>query len=541
VEGSIHESSKQIEQLKMRLRRASELSPEALKQQIADLESKFNEKAVLANELSSKFTVSSSSIGGTETRANMISERLEKMLQELEGKRKVREELRKLNLPELSKLVEELQGKLRSATDELAACRARIKDLYQTTSELAEAGSTCPVCDSPLDERKKQQLLEQKRGQLESSRELESQLESRVKEFDEELRQKLQSRDKAQALTREAEDLPALEAEYSEFSKELERLKRELEEERKELEKMKGELERVNQEVQKLRDDFTSAKQTLQLRLDLERMEEDNRKKLAERLKLQRELEEVKSSYEKIRVTELRDRHEKLIQEQGHLQARCAGIEQLILEKQKAVKSIRERQAFIRRREVEIKNLQGAVSAMGVIQTAFIRTQLALREQFIEGVNGAMEELWSCIYPYGDFNGIRLAVIKERRSGDYVLQLRDRRGNWIPVDGVASGGERTDACLTLRIAFAVVLAPALRWIILDEPTHNLDVEGIQELARVLRERLPEVVKQVIVITHEERLEAAVSGYLYKFSRDKNKDEPTQVEQATAPELISETP
>jgi DNA repair exonuclease SbcCD ATPase subunit len=73
--------------------------------------------------------------------------------------------------------------------------------------------------------------------------------------------------------------------------------------------------------------------------------------------------------------------------------------------------------------------------------------------------------------------------------------------------------------------------------VLDEPTHNLDSEGIQELAVALRERIPEVVKQVLLITHEERLEAAVSGYLYRFIRNKELDEPTNVEQVTAPDAL----
>jgi hypothetical protein len=45
------------------------------------------------------------------------------------------------------------------------------------------------------------------------------------------------------------------------------------------------------------------------------------------------------------------------------------------------------------------------------------------------------------------------------------------------------------------------------------------------------------VKQVLLITHEERLEAAVSGYLYRFVRNKELDEPTKVEQVTAPEAL----
>jgi DNA repair exonuclease SbcCD ATPase subunit len=160
-----------------------------------------------------------------------------------------------------------------------------------------------------------------------------------------------------------------------------------------------------------------------------------------------------------------------------------------------------------------------------------------MRRMFIDGVNEVMSDLWESIYPYGDFVGVQLAVEGGERGGDYVLKLRDRAGEWVPVEGIASGGERTDACLALRIAFSIVLAPNLRWIVFDEPTHNLDAEGIQELAKILRDRLPNVVRQILLITHEERLESAVSGYLYRFSRDKDSDEPTKVEQVMVPELF----
>jgi DNA repair exonuclease SbcCD ATPase subunit len=164
---------------------------------------------------------------------------------------------------------------------------------------------------------------------------------------------------------------------------------------------------------------------------------------------------------------------------------------------------------------------------MGSLQAMTSRVQTELRKYFMEGVNGVMNEIWEDLYPYGDFVGIKLAV--DEGEGDYVLKLRDRLGEWKPVEGGVSGGERSTACLALRVAFAMVLAPSLRWIVFDEPTHNLDTRGVEELAKVLRERLPGIVKQVLLITHNERLEEAVSGYLYRFYRDKAKGEPTRYE------------
>jgi DNA repair exonuclease SbcCD ATPase subunit len=86
----------------------------------------------------------------------------------------------------------------------------------------------------------------------------------------------------------------------------------------------------------------------------------------------------------------------------------------------------------------------------------------------------------------------------------------------------------------MRMAFSLALAPKLGWMILDEPTHNLDKNVIAEVAETLRERLPDEIKQVLLITHEEALEAAASGYLYRLTRDKSKDEPTKVELLSSP-------
>ena len=69
-----------------------------------------------------------------------------------------------------------------------------------------------------------------------------------------------------------------------------------------------------------------------------------------------------------------------------------------------------------------------------------------------------MSRVWSELYPYNDFTGVRLAIDK-----DYVLQLEEA-GGWISVDGIASGGERSMASLALRIAFSLSFIPNLRWL-----------------------------------------------------------------------------
>jgi DNA repair exonuclease SbcCD ATPase subunit len=141
-----------------------------------------------------------------------------------------------------------------------------------------------------------------------------------------------------------------------------------------------------------------------------------------------------------------------------------------------------------------------------------------------------MQSIWGELYPYKDIFNIRLGI----EEGDYVLQLQDSSG-WIAADGIASGGERSIACLALRIALSLVLAPSVGMLVLDEPTANLDAKSIEELANVLREKITKFVEQVFLITHDPSLENAVSGYLYRLEREKAKDGFTKVSLISGPE------
>jgi DNA repair exonuclease SbcCD ATPase subunit len=172
----------------------------------------------------------------------------------------------------------------------------------------------------------------------------------------------------------------------------------------------------------------------------------------------------------------------------------------------------------------EIRKLDALIKNLKIFEKALEQTQVELRSEFVEAVNYAMNKLWPTLYPYQDFIGVKLSI----EEGDYVLQLQERAGTFIGVDGIASGGERSLACLALRIAFSLVLAPQLRMLILDEPTANLDVKAISELATTLRERISEFVDQTFLITHQTELEDAVSGSAYRIERDKANDGETKI-------------
>lgn len=533
LEGVIATLNQQMELIKGKLGESVRVNPEELRSQVSELQQSFEEKEKNVDILTSKLTSQSSQISGLNTEIKLTQERLTKLSPEIKRKQEAKRELEKLQLPQLKERVEQLQETQQKIENQLAASLARTQDLQQALKELETAGSTCPTCERPLSEEKKQQLLEQRRKKIEKHRAMVSELKEHSSKLDGDLNRARALQKRGESLEKEVENLEALENEYLEFSRKLQTKKSELEKTQKEEEKIRLEVERSRRETKSLREKLNDTQRKLEMRTDLDRIDKESKQRQADRLRVQRELWQLQKVYDDEKAREFRSRHDDLIRAQERLKTELSSRKQLIAEKEKLLESVREKKKTLERYQIEVKNLNRAADALRKIQTALARSQTSLRRHFIEAVNDTMNELWKDIYPYGDYTGIRLAVEEDRQTGDYVLQLSDRAGNWVPVEGIMSGGEQTCACLTLRIAFAAVLAPALSWLVLDEPTHNLDAEGIQELAIVLRERIPEIVRQLLLITHEERLEAAVSGYLYRFHRDKNRDEATRVKQVTA--------
>jgi len=134
-----------------------------------------------------------------------------------------------------------------------------------------------------------------------------------------------------------------------------------------------------------------------------------------------------------------------------------------------------------------------------------------------------MQEIWEELYPYGDFSEIKL----EATEDDYQLLLK--AGDWVNFN-LISGGERSLAALTMRMAISLVLVPKLSWIILDEPTHNMDRNSIELMAKVFREKISQMVEQVFIITHDEILKQAATSKLILLERDKKNNLPTTVKE-----------
>lgn len=192
-------------------------------------------------------------------------------------------------------------------------------------------------------------------------------------------------------------------------------------------------------------------------------------------------------------------------------------LNELMQEISSNIKSVESLQSQLISLKQEIENYDLIVEKLRIFIHSLKETQAQLRDYLIDSINQAMEDIWFRIYPYGDYINAKIEII----SGNYEFFVKELDGEWVKVEGMLSGGERSAAALTLRISISLVLARNLSWLILDEPTHNLDIKAVSELSSLMKNHLPEFVDQIFVITHDKEMEKAASSAYYFLERDKN--------------------
>jgi exonuclease SbcC len=496
------ELGKKVTELEKREKESREMQSEA-----TSLKSKLDEMASRVEELKSR-------IGRKKANADDVDElkkkerELEKSLAELNrrlAERKMLDQrLAELGKPgkssgEIGRELEKSKKKLRELDDALVKAQTRVEGEAERIEKLGKTGNKCPVCDSRISEHTKEKLSKYAWKIVEK---LESDIESYKKEREkldlESLEKELEKSRERDRLLEQSRRLPAI--------GELESKAKGLTKEGGEISERRAELERILEMLSEVSNLEKREKET-----------EDKLYGLKDRLKKlsfdEEELRAIRTERERVGIV--------LREEETSLKLTAERIE----DKQRLLDELQDKKKMLKKLSYEVKFLDDSVDNLRVLQSALENTQVALRQEFTESLNAGLDDVWARIYPYGDYTSLRLGV--EEKS--YLLQVkRTSDGNWVDADGIASGGERSAACLALRIAFSLVLTQNLSWLILDEPTHNLDSNAVQGLARAMREHLPELVEQIFLITHDENMEQAVSGYLYRLEREKKKDEPTRV-------------
>jgi exonuclease SbcC len=452
--------------------------------------------------------------------------RIEKETAELDD---ISDKLKKNPLKKVEVELKSKQKELEKTQMNMQKSLAKISELEDSVRELGLAGSTCPVCSSKLTENKKSSLLTKKKKQLEE-------LNKAVGDYKPEIGKLQDEITKIEKKFKETEKLQERFEQIKESDKQLKLLTKELKDlkdkikvfinQKKMFEKNIEMLDKNLRELKKKQEDIKqvlSKKEEANIKLD--RIKEYGGK--LSQLSVEREM---LSSFSLSILEKVEQEYQTIIGLEKELQTHLSNQDEIINEKQKLLNEIENKKKLLENYKLEMKRIEAISEQLLLLENALEATQEQLRKDFVTAVNEAMQSIWPELYPYKDIYNIKLGI----EEGDYVLQLQDSSG-WIAADGIASGGERSIACLALRIALSLVLAPSLGMLVLDEPTANLDAQSIDVLATILRERISQLVEQCFLITHDEKLKEAVSGYCYELNREKAKDGFTKVSLISGPE------
>lgn len=521
----IEETYKSLQDLEKNLRGVEKESIEKnLKEFVrymGELEEIFRDRAKEYERLQEQATKSKAEV------EFMKREKLDLLESELQKKletKKVLEKNKKLVDKDLEKELESKRRELEKYVGEMEAMRIKIRDLQEVLDQLSSVEGKCPLCESKLTQEKKIILIKQKAFQIETIKEKIEKSEKKKELVEEDIKDLQDSIEKLEDMLEQVKDIDKIKTEFENSKNIFAVLNESSEKLQLELKSLRSDVENLQKKMR----DISDKKQKFEL-LSMYLHEYENKKNNVETLIRKRsEIELHSSELEKSLVGKdllvLEGMLRNLIGKEKETEAKIKSIEEIVKEKEMRMKDFEYTYNTAVKEKEEIARLDKIIQEMRIFEHALEQTQIELRKEFITSVNYAMNELWQNLYPYQDFVGEKLAI----EEGDYVLQLQERSGKWVNVEGFASGGERSIAALTLRIAFALVLAPQLKWLVLDEPTHNLDAKAVEDLAATLSERIGNFVDQVFLITHDEKLENAVTGMLYRLEREKEKDGYTKV-------------
>ncbi|MCR4368597.1 MAG: AAA family ATPase [archaeon] len=392
---------------------------------------------------------------------------------ELEETRKKLEDLLEQN-KEREKEEEESRKHLGEAKEKIAVLLSMERENEKNTKNKQGLEAQCPVCKKLVSEHDKKILLEElaeEKNKIEKSLEEQKMIAAKCE------------KGLAQTLKKAKEALAK-----------------------------KEELARKSRELETLSESF---KEILEKEKQIEELFEET-KKLAQ--------QNSEKKFDEKKLQAARKNHAAARETLARTSAELFAAKEMAKELEEGISAMKQTQKQIGELEAQAKEGEVTAEKLAIFTSALMSAQAELRNTMIDTVNGAMEEIWPRIYPYGDFSSVKIIV----EDGSYEICAKQRSGEWQRVDGILSGGERSAAAITTRIAVSLVLTQNLGWIILDEPTHNFDANAVAEMSETMRTHLPELIEQIFIITHDKEMENAASGKLYVLEREKENDGPTRI-------------
>ena len=525
IEGSIKEIENSIEKYKDMLKGKKLVTSKEELKNIIKLIEKYQDEL---NEKRKEQEVLTETVSENEVKINFLKNETEELKNKIQENLEFKKKLFNIEKEFGRNLDEVLEKEKRELEDKQKIITELLTKLEQTRESLTKITGTkdkCPVCESKISEERRDDLIKE--------------YEDRIKSYTKNLNENEKIIDNKKQLIINLEKSSRDFEIYSEKIKNLKDIQKKSEEKERDYRTLIEANSRKKQNFMKIKDEVLDIEKTLEKSKEkqqelgslieklIDLTEKEKRQyELSEQLeKINKQTSAYSKKFEEKNVKEIRQNFTEVVSRLSELSTRISGLKEIVAEKENRKKEYQEKIKQIEKQKEEIERLERLIKDLKVFEKALEKTQIQLRENFVDTVNYTMDQIWTDIYPYPDFINARLSIIER----DYVLQLQNRSSEWIDVDGIVSGGERSMASLVLRIAFSSVLAPQLKWLVLDEPTHNLDSRSVEDLSETLKTRAGDFAEQVFLITHEKILENAVTGQLYRLSRNKELDEFTKIE------------
>ncbi len=383
-----------------------------------------------------------------------------------------------------------LEQNITQLSSDMISLEKEQEEINKTFVELKSGSTHCPVCHSPLDNQKIEHIKQEKLKRLgaiekqkEEKRKLRTEMTSQLKQAKEELKK-----------------LQQLVLRKKELEEQLNQLKgddQNIAEQNKKLEQIKIEVEDLETKLRKMGEVLT------QTRDKINRLNEEKRKHmLVEKLKKEQEVLHHRASslhVDEEKLNHLAKVYEERLERYNHLKEKYSVMVNELKNKKQLLTLLTEDQEKDEKRLEKINHYSTLHDELCLFYDALLEVQEQMRKTVIARINECMHVLWKALYPYDDFSTVQLFIDGQ----NYTFKLL-RGDKWFDVARV-SGGEKTCVALSFRVALASLYTKETRFLILDEPTHNLDEEGIARLSKALEKFLPGLINQTIVISHDQSL------------------------------------
>ena len=391
-----------------------------------------------------------------------------------------------IDLEELEKNIELQNNKINNYKEELIKNNSELTTLNKAIIELTNGFAKCPVCDSELTkEQISKKLIEKKENKEKTTNNI-NDLKRNILKINTELKKLELTKEKLNNNKLVLEKINTNKQEINKHREILNEIKTKI----SKLEKTKD-LSKFEQEINELNNKLTKIK--------------EYKEKLKNKKEESNKLIEFENKFKENKFNE--DEYINFISENKNLELK---LNQMSTQQKLYSEIIQENKKNIENYNIQnnkyllvsekIKKLNFKKQDITYFLKAIETSQFQLRKVLIDKINSALELIWNKIYPYGDYVSARM-----KASNDYILEVKTKENEWIRVEGLLSGGERTCAALSIRIAIALTLTDKLGLLILDEPTNNLDEKSVDSLSSIIDKQLPELVDQIFIITHDSQL------------------------------------